>query len=187
MNEKEVIDELKLSLEQAKEHFASELSKIRTGRAHPSMVEDVMAEAYESMMPLKQLATISTPEPQQLLISPFDPNNIPAIASAIRADQALGLNPVDDGRVVRVQIPPLTEERRKLIVKQLGEKKESAHVAVRQARHSAMDAINKAKKDKSIGEDVAAGMQKQVDEAVNAMKAELEELAKVRESEIMTL
>ena len=187
MSDEAVISGLKLNLEQVKEHFHGELSKVRTGRAHPSMVEDVQVEAYETMMPLKQLATISTPEPQLIQISPFDPNNIGAITNAIRADQTLGFNPVDDGRLVRVQIPPLTEERRKLIVKQLGEKKENAHVAIRQARHEAMDAVNKAKKAKDIGEDGATSLQKQLDEAVNKAKADIEDLAKNKEADIMTV
>lgn len=185
--DKEVIEQLKLDLEMAKERFANELSKLRTGRAHPSMVEDVMAEVYESQMPLKQLATISTPEPQLIQISPFDPNNIAAIAAAIRADQTLGLNPSDDGHIVRIQIPPLTEERRQLIVKQLGQKQEEANIAIRKARQDAMSTIDKAKKAKEIGEDDADRMKKQVEDAVNAAKADVDSTAKAKESDILTV
>jgi len=136
-------------------------------------------------MPLNQLATISTPEPQLIQISPFDPNNIQAIASAIRADQMLGFNPVDDGNVVRIQVPPLTEERRKMIVKQLGEKQEDANIGLRKARHDAMGTVDSAKKAKDISEDDAKRLQKQIDEAINKAKSEIEETAKTKESEIM--
>jgi len=185
MNDKEVIAELNSKLKSAEQRFADELAKLRTGRAHPSMVEDVVAEAYGTPMPLKQLATITTPEAQLIQISPFDPTNIEAITTAIRKDQLLGLNPVDDGAIVRIQIPSLTEERRLLIVKQLGEKQEEAMISLRQARHDAMGVIDKAKKDKVIGEDDAKRQQKQVDEAMNTTKASIEETAKAKEAEIM--
>lgn len=183
--DKEVLAELGMNLEMAKEHFVSEGNKLRTGRAHPSMVEGITAEVYESQMPLNQLATVSTPEPQLLQISPFDVNNIEAINSAIRADQTLGFNPVDDGRVIRIQIPALTEERRMQIVKQLGGRQEDANISIRKARQDAMTTIDKAKKAKEIGEDDADRMKKQVEDAVNTCKSEIEELAKTKESEIM--
>ncbi len=185
MNDKEVIAQLEMDLELAKEHFISELKKLRTGRAHPSMVEDVMAEAYSVMTPLKQLATITTPEPQLIQISPFDPSNIQSIAQAIRANETLGLNPVDDGRLIRIQIPALTEERRLQIVKQLGQKQEEANIGVRKARQDAMSTIDKAKKDKVIGEDDASRLQKQVEDTVNSAKGSIEETAKTKEAEIM--
>src|SRR5690242_4535338 len=97
----------------AVEHFASELKKLRTGRAHPSMLDGVMVEAYGTQMPLNQTATVTTADAQLLQVSPFDPSNLQAIASAIRNNPTLGLNPTDDGRVVRVPIPALTEERRR--------------------------------------------------------------------------
>lgn len=183
--DKEVIELLKLNLEQAKERFGNELKKLRTGRAHPSMVDGVKVEVYESMMPLNQVATISTPEPQLIQISPFDPSNITAIASAIRADQALGLNPADDGRLIRIQVPALTEERRLLIVKQLGQKQEEANIGVRKARQDAMSTVDKAKKSKEIGEDDADRMKKQIEDAVNTCKADVESTAKAKEADIM--
>jgi ribosome recycling factor len=168
-------------------HFKSESAKLRTGRAHPSMVEDVMAENYGVKMPLKALATITAPEPQLIQISPFDPSSISAIATAIRNDQALGLNPVDDGRVIRVQVPALTTERRQQIVKQLSEKLEEANIGMRQARHSAIDDVNAAKKDKEIGEDEAKRLQKMIDDVIAATKTELEQIASSKEAEILSL
>ena len=104
----------------ALEHLEEELKKVRTGRAHPDMLSGVVVEVYGTTMPLNQVATISAPEPQQLLVTPFDLANLQAVVTAIRKNEALGLNPSDDGRNVRVAIPPLTEERRREIVKSLG-------------------------------------------------------------------
>jgi ribosome recycling factor len=183
--DKEVIEQLTMDLELSMEHFEAELKKLRTGRAHPSMVEDIMAEAYGTPMALKALATVSTPEAQLIQISPFDPSNISSIAQAIRANESLGFNPVDDGRVIRIQIPPLTEERRHQIVKLLNAKQEEANISLRKARHEAMATVDKAKKDKSIGEDDANRIQKQIDESVNKTKSEIESAGKTKEAEIL--
>ncbi len=183
----DVVKELNTQIEKLKEHFRGELTKLRTGRAHPSMVEDLMIEAYGQSMPLKTLATVSTPEPRLIQISVFDPSTVQAIATSIRSNQTLGLNPSDDGNIVRIQVPSLTEERRQLIVKQLGEKQEEAMISLRKARHEAVDNVNKSKKDKDIGEDDAARLQKQIDEEVNSAKADIEGLAKSKEQEILTV
>jgi ribosome recycling factor len=94
------------------EHFKNELKKVRTGRAHPAMLDGIMVEVYGTMLPLNQTANITAPEAQMILVSPFDPSNIEAITAAIRDEQTLGFNPSDDGHVVRVPIPSLTEESR---------------------------------------------------------------------------
>src|SRR5437868_11287096 len=112
MSPNQLFQEMKTKLAAATEHFRQEVAKIRTGRAHPGMLDGISVEVYGQQMPLKAVASISTPEPQLLQISPFDPNNISAISEAIRGNESLGLNPADDGRVVRIQIPPLTEETR---------------------------------------------------------------------------
>src|SRR3989344_9138439 len=117
MTPNQIIDQAKSKFQQAASHFQDEIKKIRTGRAHPGMLDGVMVEAYGTPMPLIQVATISVPEAQLLQITPFDPSNLQAISAAIRDNPSLGLNPMDDGRVVRIQIPPLTEERRKEFVK----------------------------------------------------------------------
>src|SRR6266852_5174357 len=111
-------------MKQATAHFSEELKKVRTGRASASMLDGVMVTAYGTQMPLNQVANVTAPEAQLIQITPFDPNNIQAIAGAIRDNPTLGLNPSDDGRVVRVPIPPLTEERRREYVKSLGGKVE---------------------------------------------------------------
>ena len=185
MNDKDTMKALQENLIAVKEHFAGELNKLRTCRAHPSMVEDVMVEAYGVPTPLKQVATVTTPEPQLIQISPFDPSTVKNIADAIRKNESLGFNPVDDGRIVRIQVPPLTTERRQLIVKQLGEKQEEAMIGLRKARHEAIDDINSAKKDKSISEDDAKRLQKQVDDEVNTAKSDIETQSKAKEAEIL--
>ncbi|HBO64465.1 TPA: ribosome recycling factor, partial [Candidatus Saccharibacteria bacterium] len=124
-------------------HFEDELKKVRTGRAHPSMLDGIQVEAYGQKMPLNQVANVVAPEPQMVTVTPFDPTNLQAISAAIRADQSLGLNPSDDGRLVRVPIPPLTEERRKQIVKQTSEKVEDAKIALRNVRQDAFKEIKR--------------------------------------------
>lgn len=168
-------------------HFAEELKKVRTGRASASMLDGIIVMAYGAQMPLKQVANVTAPEAQLIQITPFDPGNIQAIASAIRDNPSLGLNPTDDGRVVRVPIPPLTEERRKEYVKTVGSKTEDCMVVMRNIRHDALDAIDKAKKDKAIGEDDAKRLEKQVDEAMSKARADVEAAAKAKEAEIMTI
>lgn len=171
----------------AVEHFRDELKKVRTGRAHASMLDGVMVEAYGTPMPLNQVANVTAPEAQLLQITPFDPNNIQAIASAIRDNPSLGLNPSDDGRVVRVPIPALTEERRRDYVKVVGTKTEDCMIALRTVRRDAMDEIDGAKKSKDIGEDDATRLQKQIDEFMATAKAEADAAAKAKEQEIMTI
>ncbi len=187
MNPSQVLESTKTKLQAALAHFSDELKKLRTGRAHPSMLDGVMVEAYGTQMPLNQAATITTPEPQLIQISPFDPNNIANIASAIRDNQSLGLNPSDDGRVVRVPIPPLTEERRREITKQASAKLEDCMIAMRSIRHDSLDEVDKIKKDKSIGEDDAKRLVTQIEEAMNKAKVEAESFAKAKEQEIMTV
>jgi ribosome recycling factor len=172
---------------QAVTHFQENLKGLRTGRAHPSLLDGVMVEAYGTPMPLIQVATVTAPEAQLLQITPFDPSNLQAIATAIRNNQSLGLNPSDDGRVVRVPLPALTEERRRELAKQVGAKQEEAMVSLRNIRHDALDAIDHAKKDKQIGEDDAKRLEKQVDEAMNKAKTDVEAAAKQKEQEVMSL
>ncbi len=187
MNPNQIVEQAKKTMQAAAEHFESEIKKLRTGRASASMLDGVMPEAYGQPMPLIQLATVTAPEAQLIQITPFDPNNIQAIATAIRNNPSLGLNPTDDGRVVRVSVPPLTEDRRKQIVRQVSEKVEDTMVRLRNARHEAIKAADAAKKDKQIGEDDAKRIEKQVDEVMNVQRAAIDQLAKAKETEIMTV
>lgn len=187
MSPNDLVKNLEQKLKASIDHFQEELKKLRTGRAHPSMLDGVMAEAYGTPMPLNQLATITAPEAQLLQLSPFDPNNIQTIASAIRDNQSLGLNPSDDGRVVRIPIPPLNEERRQQIVKQLGEKVEDTMIAQRGIRRDVMTDLDDAKKDKDISEDDHKRLAKQVDDLMIKYKTEIDSMAKTKETEIMTV
>lgn len=187
MNPEQAVDQAKTKFQNALSHFQEELKKVRTGRAHPSMLDGLIVQAYGTPMPLNQVANVSAPESQLLQITPFDPNNLAAISTAIRDNQSLGLNPMDDGRVVRVPIPPLTEERRREYVKLVNSKLEECMIALRNVRHDANDAIDKSKKAKEVGEDEAKRLEKQVDDAMNSSKAEAENAAKVKEQEIMSL
>ena len=182
-----VVKEAKNKFQQAVEHLEEELKKVRTGRAHAAMLDGVMVEAYETQMPLVQVGSISVPEPQQLQVTPFDPSNLQAISKAIREHQSLDLNPMDDGKVVRVQIPPLTEERRQEYVKLVHSKLEDTMVSFRNARHEANKLIDEAKKDKDISEDEAKQLKGQIDEAMTEVKEQSEQLAKAKEDDITTI
>lgn len=187
MNSGQIVNDTQTKFAQAVEHFQDALKSLRTGRANAAMLDGVLVEAYGTPMPLNQVATISAPEAQLLQITPFDPSNLPAISLAIRNNQNLGLNPSDDGRVVRVPIPALTEDRRRDIAKQIGEKVEECMVRMRGVRHDALAAVDTAKKDKDIGEDEAKRLEKQVDEAMNQQRAVVDAAAKAKEQEIMNL
>jgi ribosome recycling factor len=187
MNPTQVVSDAKAKFDSAITHYHEQLKSLRTGRASASMLEGVMVQAYGQPTPLNQVANVTAPEAQLLQITPFDPSNLQAIASAIRDNPALGLNPSDDGRVVRVPVPALTEERRRDIVKQLGSKQEDAMVALRNVRRDALDAVDKAKKDKEIGEDDAKRLQGQVEDAMKAAQSQIEAASKAKETEIMTV
>lgn len=185
MNPAQVVKDADSKFQAAVAHFHEELKRVRTGRAHVAMLDGVMVKAYGAMIPLIQVGNVTAPESQQLQITPFDPNNIQAIASAIRDNPSLGLNPTDDGRVVRVPVPPLTEERRREFVKVLGGKTEECMVALRNVRHDALRVVDQAKKDKTIGEDEAKRLEKQIDEKMNQCKIDVDAAAKAKEAEIM--
>jgi len=187
MNPNQIVQDAQTKMQATVARFQENLRQLRTGRATSAMLEGVMVEAYGTPMPLNQVATVSAPEAQLLQLSPFDPGNIQAIANAIRNNPNLGMNPSDDGRMIRIPVTPLTEERRREIVKQLGAKQEDAMVALRNIRHDALDAVAKAKKDKDIGEDDAKRLEKQVDDAMNKARSDAEVASKAKEVEIMTV
>jgi ribosome recycling factor len=174
-------------MEQAIGHFHDDLKKIRTGRAHPDMLSEVMVEAYGSKMPLNQVANVTVPEPQLLQITPFDPGQMQAIAGAIRNDQSLGFNPSDDGRVVRVPIPPLTEERRHQILKLASEKGEAARIALRVIRQDALKDAKRRKEAKELSEDDIKRLEKEIDGLMAGYQDTIEAELKAKEKEILTI
>ena len=166
------------------ERFKNEMKKVRTGRAHPDMLSGVKVEVYGQYMPLNQVANITAADATLLVITPFDPSNIQAIAAAIRADQSLGLNPADDGRIIRVPIPALTEERRKEIVKNASAKVEEAKVAIRNAREDARKAI---KNTEDMSEDIKKRAEKEIDDLTKEFNDKIEAEFKAKSEEIMKL
>ena len=175
--------EYKVAMEKVIDRFKSELSKVRTGRAHPDMLASVKVEAYGQMMPLNQVANVTVGDATMLLITPFDPANIANISSAIRADQTLGLNPSDDGRLIRVPVPPLTEERRREIVKTTSSKVEEAKVGIRNVREDARKEIKSAE----LPEDVTKRAEKEIDDLTKEYNNQIDELFKAKEAEIMKI
>lgn len=187
MDPKQIVTDADAKFKQALDRFAETLKSLRTGRANASILDGVTVEAYGTPMPLNQVANVTAPESQLIQITPFDPSNLEAISTAIRNNAALGLNPSDDGRIIRVPIPPLNEERRRELAKQVGQKQEDAMIALRSARHDALDIINLAKKDKDISEDDAKRLTTQVEDAMNKVRTDIEAAAKAKETEIMTV
>lgn len=177
----------KTKMQHAVEHLNEELKKVRTGRAHPSIIENIQVEVYGTLMPLNQVSNITAPEPQLIQVTPFDPTNLQAISAAIRNDQTMSLNPSDDGRVVRVPMPPLTEELRRQIVKSLGDTVEEAKISLRNIRHDAMKDAKRQAAAKEISEDMVKRVEQQVTEMINEFNAQVESAAKAKEQEIMTV
>jgi ribosome recycling factor len=168
----------------AVEHLGEDLKKIRTGRAHPDMLDGITVMAYGTEMPLKQVASVTAPEPNQILITPFDPANIQDISLAIRNDSTLGFSPSDDGRNVRVLIPPLTEETRRQIVKNLGEKAENTKIQLRGIREDARKAVRVLT---SVSDDEKQRYEKAIDDAVAEFNRQIDETMKAKEAEIMKI
>lgn len=175
----------KQRMQQAIEHFEEELKKVRTGRASAAMLENIHVEVYGAPTPMNHVAQINALDAQTLQIQPFDPSNLDAISKAIREDQQLGLNPSDDGKVVRVTIPAMTEERRREVVKSMGEIVESVRISLRNVRHDALDAAKKEEKAGDISQDDLKGFQKQLDETIDSFNKQVETAAKAKEDEIM--
>jgi ribosome recycling factor len=174
-------------MSQALTHFEDELKKVRTGRSHPSMLDGITVEVYGQKMPLNQVSNITAPEPQLLQVTPFDPSNVQLIAAAIRADQSLGFNPSDDGRVVRVPIPALTEERRKQLVKQTSEKVEEARIALRNIRQDALKDAKRKKDAKELSEDDVKRVEKEIDKLMADYQEKIETTFKAKEKDILTI
>lgn len=168
-------------------HFEDELKKARTGRSHPAMLDGIMVEVYGQKMPLNQVSNVTAPEPQLLQITPFDPSNVQPIAAAIRADQSLGFNPSDDGRIVRVPVPPLTEERRKQLVKQTSEKVEEARIALRNIRQDGLKDAKRKKDAKELSEDDVKAVEKEFDKLMSTYQEKIETAFRAKEKDILTI
>jgi ribosome recycling factor len=172
------------AMEKVRERLGVELSRIRAGRANPSLLDGVRVEAYGVQMQLREVATVSTADARLLVVKPYDANNISVIEKAIM-NAGLGLNPSSDGVILRVPIPSLTEERRRDLVKQVRKVTEDAKVAVRAARRDANEMIKQAEKDRDISEDACKRGIESVQELTDGFVKLVDDAAKKKESEIL--
>jgi ribosome recycling factor len=180
----EVMEELEKDIGKAQEALKRELSKIRTGRAHPSLLESVRVEVYGSQMPLSQLATVTVPEARMLMVKPWDKTQLKVIEKAI-VQSPLGLNPMSDGEILRIPMPPLTEERRKDLAKLVKKQGEETKVAVRKARHDAKDMLSTLEKDGQISEDELARAEKKVEETIQKGVAEVDAIVARKDKDLL--
>jgi ribosome recycling factor len=181
---KDVMDDAEVRMGKAIDALRRDLATIRTGRASPSLVERLSVDYYGSSTPLNQLAGISVPEPRLLVIQPWDRGSMAAIEKAIRKSE-LGLNPTNDGQVVRIAIPPLTEERRKQLVKLVHGHVEEGKVALRNIRRDAMAHVKVLLAEKMIGEDDERRAEQQVDELTKRYVSDAERVGKDKEQEVL--
>ncbi|EKV30823.1 Ribosome recycling factor [Caenispirillum salinarum AK4] len=176
--------DLKHRMDQAVEVLKKEFAGLRTGRAHTSLLDPVVVEAYGSTMPLNQVANVSVPEPRMLVVSVWDRSMIKAVEKAIR-NAGLGLNPAAEGQTIRVPIPPLTEERRAELTKVAAKYGENARVAVRNVRRDGMDQLKKMEKDGTISQDEQRAHEKEVQQLTDETISTIDETLKHKEQEIM--
>lgn len=182
----EIIQKREGDFQKAIEHFETALGQLRTGRASASMVENLPVDYYGAKSPMKQVASITIPEARLIVISPWDKDQLVNIEKAIRESQ-LNLNPNNDGQVIRINIPPLTEDRRKELVKVLNKEAEDARVSVRKVREEIWSEIQKMEKDGKIGEDDKFTGKNKLQEMVDQYNSKIEEIREKKEKEIMTV
>jgi len=183
---KEIRAQLKTRMDKAVEDFRREMSATRTGRASVHMLDTVTVDYYGSQMPLNQIAQVHAPEPQMITVQPFDPTSLGAIEKAIRTGD-LGLNPMNDGKLIRVPVPPLTEERRRDMVKHLHRVLEEHRTAVRNVRRDGNDGIKKALKDKKITEDDEKRAMDEIQKLTDEEIKKMEDMSKAKEREVMEI
>lgn len=180
----EVIAELEAGIVKAQEALRRDLAKLRTGRAHPAMLDSIRADYYGTPTPLAQMANVSVPEPRMLTVKPWDKSAIQAVDKAIR-ESDLGLNPQTDGDLIRVPIPALSEERRRDLVKVAKRTGEDCKIAVRKARHEAIGMLNELKKEGDLSEDEAERAKKRVEDVVGAAGQAIDSVIQSKEKEIL--
>jgi ribosome recycling factor len=180
----ETLEELGAAIDKAQEALKRDLAKIRAGRANPAILDGVRVDYYGSPTPLKQLSSLSVPEARMIVLKPFDRTQIQVIEKAIMEAQ-LGLNPSNDGEIIRIPMPPLTEERRKDLVKVARKSGEECKVAIRKARHDAKDMIDSLQKEGEVGEDDADRARKELEEVVKAGTGKVDEIVGKKEADIL--
>ncbi len=186
MNEKDVIKETRPRMEGVIEDFRRKLATVRTGRAAVSLLDTVLVDYYGTMTPLNQMASVHAPEPQMLTVQPWDQTQLVAVEKAIRGAD-LGLNPSNDGKLVRIPIPALTEERRKQLAKQVHEIAEDHRTATRNIRRDANDRLKKLLKDKQISEDAERDGLEEIQKLTDTYISKIDDLSKSKEREITSV
>jgi len=181
---KEVITLMKIHMDKTVEALRRDYQKIRTGRANLGLLDDIRIDYYGTPSPLSQVATLSVPEPRTINLQPWETKMIPVIEKAIM-NANLGITPANDGKVIRLNLPALTEERRKDIVKQLKKMAEEAKVAARNNRRDAIDELKKLEKNKKISEDDLKRTEKEVQDVTNSYVAKIDEVLAHKEKEVM--
>lgn len=181
---KDVIKNMSTHMDKTIDALRKEYQKVRTGRASTGLLDEIKVDFYGTPSPINQVATLAVPEPRTITLQPWDAKMIPVIEKAIM-NANLGLTPANDGKVIRLNLPPLTEERRKDIVKQLKKLAEDAKVAVRNIRRDAIDELKKQEKDKKISEDDLKRAEKEVQDVTNSHVAKIDEVLVHKEKEVM--
>jgi ribosome recycling factor len=180
----ETLEDLKSSIAKAHDALKRELAKLRTGRAHPSLLDSIRVDAYGSLTPIGQMASVNVPEARMLTIKPWDKSQIKAIEKAL-VQSPLGLTPQNDGDIIRVPLPPLSEERRKELVKLAKRAGEDTKVIIRKARHDAKELIESLVDDKEIGEDDGERGQKEMEELIHRATSEVDQIVSRKEKDIL--
>ena len=185
-NTKDAMNQARTRMEKALEDFRKELASVRTGRANVALLDHIRVDYHGTPMPINQLGTMTVPDPTMILISPWDPSVVPLVDKAIRTSD-LGLNPATDGKVVRVPIPALTEERRKDLVKHLHKVLENHRTAVRNVRRDVKEAVEKLEKEKKISEDERKRSLEELEKLTHQETKKLEDLSAAKEKEVMEI
>ena len=184
MDPEEILLDTEAAMEKAVEYMTHEFAAVRTGKASPALVENIDVEAYGSNMKLKQLALITTPEPRLVVIQPFDASQVQAIEKAIK-ESKIGINPNVDGKIIRLPIPQLTEERRKELVKGIKQMGEEARVRVRSARREGMDGIKKAKTSGGIADDDLERFESEIQKLTDHWVRKIDDSLAAKEADIL--
>lgn len=183
---KDALGQAKSRMEKAVEDFRKDLSSIRTGRANVALLDHIRVDYHGTPMPINQLGNLTIPDPMMIVISPWDPGAVPLVDKAIRTSD-LGLNPANDGKVIRVPIPPLTEERRKELVKHIHKVLENHRTAVRNIRRDIKEAIEKLEKEKKISEDDKKRSLDELEKLTHSETRKIEDLSAAKEKEVMEI
>lgn len=186
MNANQKIQETEEEIRKTIEKFKEEIRKIHTGRANPSLVEDILVDYYGGKSPLKQVASINIPEPRVITISPWNKDDLVSIEKALR-EAELNINPQNDGEVIRLNLPPLTAERRLEMTKMVNKEKENTRIQVKQKREDAWDEIKTLEQNKTISEDEKFRFKDKLQELIDKINADIDKIAEQKEKEITTI